>query len=113
MRKTDKKIDNQLRLVLTDVCETAFKEIHGFVWLTHIVNYSNFPESLQIVCVFDTNEQLATFMAHSNQKLFTSLTHSKLNGMGVKFKSMSDHILYDTEENCTKEHNGSWANRLG
>jgi len=29
MRKTDKKIDNQLRLVLTDVCEVALKEIDG------------------------------------------------------------------------------------
>ena len=56
MRKSDKKLDNQLRLVLTDVCETALKEVEGFQWLTHVVNYSNFPQSLRVVCVFDTNE---------------------------------------------------------
>jgi len=115
MRKTDKKIDNQLRLVLTDVCETALKEIDGFQWLTHRVNYSNFPKSLQIICVFDTNEQLANFTSNSNsnKKSFTSLIQMKLNEIGVKFKNVADHILYDTEENCAKDHHGNWANRLG
>ena len=113
MRKTDKKMDNQLRLVLMDVCETALKEIDGFQWLTHIVNYSNFPKSLKIICVFETNEQLSIFTANSCKKLLTSLIQSKLNGIGIKFKNGADHILYDTEEDCTKEHNGNWANRLG
>ena len=113
MRKTDKKIDNQLRVELTDVCETALKEIDGFQWLTHTVNYSNFPKSLQVICIFNTNEQLATFTANSGKKLLTSLIQSKLNTLGVKFKNVADHISYDTEENCTKEHHGNWANRLG
>jgi len=46
MRKTDKKRDNTLRLALTEVCDIALKDIAGFQWLTHCVNYSNFPQSL-------------------------------------------------------------------
>ena len=112
MRKTDKKIDNQLRLVLTDVCETALKEINGFQWLTHLVSYSNFPKSLKIIFVFDTNEQLALFISNSGEKVLSSLIKMKLNEIGVQFRNVAEHILYDTEERCAKEHNGNWANRL-
>lgn len=113
MRKIDRKIDNQLRLVLTDVCEITLKEINGFQWLTHLVNYSNFPKSLKVVCVFDTNENLSCFMSKDSKKELTSLIQVKLHEAGVKVKNVTDHILYDTEENCEKEHNGKWADRLG
>jgi len=113
MRKTDKKIDNQLRLALTDVCETALKEIDGFQWLTHRVNFSDFPKSLKVVCVFDTDEQLSTFTLNNSKHSLTSLIQVKLNEIGVKLKNVSDHILYDTEEDCAKVHNGNWAKRLG
>ena len=112
MRKTDKKLDNQLRLALTDVCETALKEVSGFQWLTHLVNYSNFPNSLQIVCVFETNDQLARFTQSNDKNILNSLIQNKLVGMGIKIKNFTNHILYDTEENCHKSHAGNWANRL-
>ena len=113
MRKTDKKIDNQLRLALTDVCEISLKEINGFQWLTHLANYSNFPKSLRIVCVFDTNENLSSFISKDNKIELISLIQVKLHDVDVKVKNVTDHILYDTEENCEKEHNGKWADRLG
>ncbi|MGF1683842.1 Fis family transcriptional regulator [Photobacterium minamisatsumaniensis] len=109
----DKKIDNQLRITLTDVCETALKEIDGFQWITHLANYSNFPKSLRVICIFNTNEELSTFMGGGGEKSLTLLIESKLNTMGVRFKSVAAHISYDTEENCTKENNGNWAIRLG
>jgi len=49
MRKTDKKLDNQLIKLLTEVCETALEDFSGFQWLTHIVDYSNFPKSLKVI----------------------------------------------------------------
>jgi len=113
MRKTDKKIDNQLRQVLTDVCEVALKEIEGFEWLTHLINYSNFPKSLQIICVFDTTDNLTRYMSTDREKELTQLIQTKLLGVGVALKNISDHIAYDTEEKCEKEHRGNWANRLG
>jgi len=113
MRKSDKKMDNQLRLVLTDVCETALKEVDGFQWLTHLVNYSSFPKSLKVVCVFDTNENLSLFMSKSSRNALASLIQKKLQEVGVNIKDMSGQIVYDTEENCALEHKGKWAERLG
>lgn len=112
MRKSDKKLDNQLRLVLTNVCETALKEIDGFQWLTHRVNYSNFPKSLKVVCVFDTNENLTTFMSNSGENALASLIQRKLKEVDVNIKPVSTYISYDTEENCESEHQGKWAERL-
>jgi hypothetical protein len=112
MRKSDKKMDNQLRLVLTDVCEAALKEIDGFQWLTHLVNYSRFPQSLKVVCVFDTNENLNTFMSNSGENALASLIQIKLSEVDVNIKAMTAHIAYDTEENCELEHQGKWAERL-
>ncbi len=113
MRKTDKKIDNQLRRVLTDVCEVALKDIKGFQWLTHLVNYSNFPKSLKVVCVFDTNDNLAGFMSDNSEKELIQLIRAQLNRGGVELQNINDHIFYDTEENCERDHRGNWANRLG
>jgi len=112
MRKSDKKTDNQLRLVLTEVCEATLKEIGGFQWLTHVVNYSRFPQSLKVVCVFDNNENLAIFMSKSGEKALASLIQKKLRDVGVDIKDMSAQIAYDTEEKCELEHQGKWAERL-
>tara|TARA_R110002049_G_scaffold95572_5_gene234754 strand:+ start:1156 stop:1500 length:345 start_codon:yes stop_codon:yes gene_type:complete len=114
MRKTDKKLENQLRLILTDVCETALKEIHGFQWLTHLVNYAHFPKSLKVVCIFDTNEHLADFLSEvTSRKGLESLMQKKLTEISINVKNITEQIAYDTEENCEREHNGNWTVRLG
>ncbi len=117
MRKTDKKIENQLRLVLTGVCETALKQIEGFQWLTHIVEYTDFPNSLKVICIFDTNENLADYVSNYAPKKtedeLTSVIQKKLQEMGVNVKNISGLVGFDTEENCAKEHNGKWNDRLG
>jgi len=113
MRKSDKKMDNQLRVVLTGVCEAALKDIDGFQWLTHLVNYSRFPQSLKVVCVFDTNENLSLFLSKSSGSALAALIQTKLREVGVNIKDISAQIVYDTEENCVLEHKGKWAERLG
>ncbi|XQW86231.1 Fis family transcriptional regulator [Thalassotalea piscium] len=112
MRKTDKKIDNQLRNLLTDVCDFATDSVDGFEWLTHRVNYSKFPESLHIVCIFDTYKNLGDYKL-LDDKLLAPLIQAKLNTMGIKFKDISAHVSYDCEEYCLKDHDGNWAKRLG
>ena len=112
MRKTDKKIDHQLRLVLTDVCEMALKDINGFCWLTHLVNYANFPQSLKVFCVFDSNENLADFLEQNNNRKLNSLIQAKLLEANVQLKDVAKHITYDTEQGCAEEHQGKWADRL-
>ncbi len=113
MRKSDKKIDNELRLVLTDVCEQALKDITGFQWLTHLVNYDDYPNSLKVVCVFDSNENLNYYLLSDDNQGLVSLIQSEFKTMDIKLKRIADHITYDTEENCLQQHKGNWAIRLG
>ena len=112
MRKTDKKTDNQIRQALTEVCEIALKEIEGFEWLTHTVNYDNFPQSLKVICVFDTKDSLNAFTQSAENQVLATLVQSKLQTLNIKFKDISKHIKYDTEEACEEVHDGNWAKRL-
>lgn len=112
MRKTDKKLDNHLRFVLTEVCEAALKDIDGFLWLTHRVNYSEFPKSLKVSCIFNTDDNLADFISKESRTNLELLIQLKLAEIGVNVKRVGSHISYDTEENCDREHNGNWTNRL-
>ncbi|QUJ69539.1 Fis family transcriptional regulator (plasmid) [Photobacterium sp. GJ3] len=112
MRKTDKNTENQLRQLLTDVCNEAMETYPGFQWLTHLVNYDNFPASLRIVCVFDTNEQLSDFVATDGKSALNSLIEQQLQAAGIKLNKAANHIRYDTEESCELAHQGNWAARL-
>jgi len=112
MRKTDKKIDQQLTRVLTQFCEQTCKGIQGFVWLTHLVKYTNFPHSLKVVCVFDTNKNLELFMQDKRHITLATQIESTLKGADVRVSNMMDHVLYDTEENCATQHSGQWDKRL-
>ncbi|MDO6427925.1 Fis family transcriptional regulator [Thalassotalea sp. 1_MG-2023] len=112
MRKIDKKIENQLRNCLTDVCERALKEITGFMWLTHKVNYANFPQSLQIICVFDTSDNLQAYRGSEQSKSLESLIHTELMNTDIKVKNITKHVSFDTEQWCEAQHGGNWANRL-
>ncbi|MFT5759121.1 MAG: hypothetical protein ACI9LM_003875 [Alteromonadaceae bacterium] len=112
MRKSDKKIENQLRVTLTNVCDIALKEFTGFQWLTHLVNYSDFPKSLKVVCVFDTNDNHSKFLVEKNSQVLSLLIQKKLFESGINIKNMGKHLTYDTEENCEKDHYGNWGDRL-
>lgn len=112
MRKSDKKMENQLRIVLTEVCESALKNCYGFVWLTHFINYSNFPKSLKVTCIFDTNDNLAKFTDSNSHRKLGSLIEKKLFGIGINLKNITNHISYDTEEDCEKNNDGKWTKRL-
>ncbi|WP_114325863.1 Fis family transcriptional regulator [Candidatus Colwellia aromaticivorans] len=112
MRKSDKKIENQLRIALTEVCETALNNFTGFEWLTHLVNHSNFPKSLKVICVFDTNDNLSNFINSKSSHELDSLIQKNLFEKGINLKNITNHISYDTEENCQTNNNGKWADRL-
>ena len=98
MRKSDKKVENLLRITLTAVCDNAIKECTGFQWITHFVNYDDFYNSLKIVCVFDTNENLSQFMSSNSNHQLNSLIQIKLLEAGIILKGMTANIAYDTEE---------------
>ncbi|CAH6857739.1 Fis family transcriptional regulator [Vibrio chagasii] len=112
MRKSDKKIENQIRDVLTDVCEDTLKGYNGFLWVTHTVNFSSFPQSLKIVCVFDSNQDRTNFLEVGGQQQVASVIQSAFNQVGIKLKSIDKHLSFDTQENCDRDHQGKWNLRL-
>lgn len=112
MRRTDKKIDNNVRKALTIACDTALEKVEGFKWLTHVASYDCFPGSLKVVCVFDTNEALARAYDEALDQYFRKLIQGNLLKVGVKFKNVQKQICFDTEENCEREHNGNWRARI-
>ncbi len=73
MRKSDKKVENLIRGVLTEVCEDTLKGYDGFLWVTHTVKFSSFPQSLEIVCVFETKQDRANFLKERAANMFPQL----------------------------------------
>ena len=58
-KSTVKKLDENTIKALTKVCEIGKQKVKGFDWLTHRADYSNFPSSLVITCVFITEQQIS------------------------------------------------------
>ncbi|WP_417445538.1 hypothetical protein [Kangiella sp.] len=108
MRKTDKKIDNALRAALTEACEIALENYDGFEWLTHFVNYNDFPGSLKVVCIYDTNARLEK----TDKQAVRSLIREKLASIAINMKDSRQQISFDTEENCSRENGGKWNERF-
>jgi hypothetical protein len=112
VKKAHKKIENLLRVALTEVCEVATHEVAGFKWLTHFVNYSKFPESLSVVCVFDTKSDLANLIITHQDVYLVSLIEERLSAADIPVKNISRHVSFDTEEACRDEHGGKWHERF-
>ena len=112
MRKTDKNLENTLIGALREVCEAALEEFHGFQWLTHFANYSYFPGSLTIVCIFDTNENLSKMYQKDKGDTFRDMIISKLKSVDIEVKDIRTHVNFDTEEDCKKENDGKWHERF-
>lgn len=112
MRKSDKKIDNNIRKALTNVCQSALEDIEGLQWLTHSVNFSSFPESLLITCVFDSNINLKNYLTSSQDNYLVCAIESELATIGIKLKNKSKQILLDSEESCAEFQQGNWRKRL-
>ena len=108
MKKSDKKIDNQICQALTIACESAKDKVAGFQWLTHFVDYNQFPGSLSIVCIFDTKVELELACQDEKDQLIVSLINTELQAIQVNLKQISQHISFYTEEACQLESNGKW-----
>jgi len=98
MKKTDKKIDKQICKTLAKACEIAKVEVLGFQWLTHLVNYNQFPESLSIICVFDTQAGLEQACQQKKDQLIIDLIKSELEQINIRFKDIKRHVSFDIEK---------------
>ena len=112
MKKSDKKIEQQIVNALTEVCETSLKQLSGFEWLTHTVNYKSFPNSLRVYCVFDTTNKLTEFRKSEHKAKLTKLIQTSLFSVGVDLNKPLQQIRFDSEEKCSEEHKGNWSKRL-
>ena len=98
MNKTTKKLDNNVIKALTLVCDSAKGDIEGFVWLTHTADYSRFPGSLRVICVFALDAQLIAAQAQGlDQRLIKDIQQSLFTA-GILFKKAKQHVTFDSEE---------------
>lgn len=112
LNKTSQKIDNNICKALTIACESALHVIPGFVWLTHRANYTNFPASLVITCVFETEAEIEQMKIHQQDDLLRNAILKQLVKVGVVVKKANQQIHFDSEEACLLHHQGEWPQRL-
>jgi len=112
MKKTDKTLENTLVTLLTKVCEQSLKSLDGFQWLTHLVNYKDFPRSLTIICVFDSQDQVSKLLTSPNHQYLVSAIVEQLKSAGIQLPNAKKQIQFDSEEACSLEHAGKWNRRL-
>ena len=112
LSKTNQKIDNNVCKALTVACESSLHDVAGFVWLTHRANYTNFPASLVITCVFNTDEEVAAMKTQQQDEVLRLSIHKQLLKVGVVVKNIKQCVRFDSEEACQRQHRGEWADRL-
>lgn len=111
MRKTDKQTDRAVIAALTEVCDEALARVPGFQWITHFVNYGDFPASLIVVSVFETDDQLAAARAQHLDGWLQQLIQDKLAAIKVQISPKRQQIRFDTEQACQRNNNGNWQER--
>lgn len=92
MRKTDKKRDNTIASVLTQVCHLAQEKDQGFQWLTHKVNYKDFPGSLTVTCVYDV------MPSDDVKKQMCDLIQSRLQQQAILLRTPARQVLFKVEK---------------
>jgi len=112
LNKTSQKIDNNVCKALTIACEASLHEVLGFVWLTHRANYTNFPASLVITCVFETEAEIEVMKVQQQDKLLRDIIQKQLLKVGVVVKNIRQQVHFDSEEACQQQHKGEWQQRL-
>jgi len=112
MKKTDKKNEKLIVEALTAVCDIAISQVPGFQWLTHLVNYSRFPDSLTVVCVFATKDDLNQVLLAKQDDFLRSVIREKLSAVNIPIKDIARQVRFDSEEACDIEHGGRWQERF-
>lgn len=107
-----KKLEEALSDHLGKACKAAKEELAGFQWVTHVLDYSDVQNSIQVVWVFDTNENLATAMREGYDSYLAHLTARALEAAGLSISDVRQHLDFDSEEECTRVHGGDWQVRL-
>lgn len=94
MRKTDKKIDNNLRAALTEVCEIALDTVQDYQWITHSVKYDAFPTSLQISCGFSSIQAIEQLQRDQQDVVLKKLIVKHLMAVGINLKDVNKQVKF-------------------
>ena len=94
MKKTDKKIDNKLRIALTEVCDIALDTIAGYQWITHTVKYDAFPASLQISCGFVSENAIDHLQREQQDVELKKLIFKKLAVVDINLKDVNKQVKF-------------------
>src|SRR5476649_225271 len=100
------RLERRLVATLTEACETAKAEIPGFDWLTHTVDYANFPQSLRVIWVFDTRANQDHALASGADQRMRELTAAALQEADVAAVNIDRCVRFDSEEACSAQHGG-------
>lgn len=116
MTKTQKKLEQAITRALTEACETAKfgtgeNELKGFEWITHFVQYQDFPNSLLIVVVFGRSEERLSALDAGQDKYLYRLIDNRLKAENIHLKVIEKQVRFDSEEACDKQHAGNWPAR--
>ena len=111
-KRDSARIERRLVATLTDACETAKAEIPGFEWLTHTVDYTAFPQSLQVIWVFVTRANKDHALATGVDQRMRELTAAALDDAEVAPVQVDRCVRFDSEEECQRQHGGDWRVRL-
>lgn len=112
LSKTNQKLDNNLCKSLTAACESSLGDIVGFSWLTHRVSYTNFPGSLVVTCVFNTDEDIEAMLALKQDEVLRATIQKQLLKVGIVIKNIKQCVRFDSEQACERQHGGQWSDRL-
>ncbi|ACA88309.1 hypothetical protein [Shewanella woodyi] len=102
MKKSDKKIEHNIREALTQVCETALENVEGFEWLTHRVHYGNVAGSIQITCVFGSSSELSSAKSAQHDEYLYQLIKLALSSIDIDIKDIKRHVSFECEDPYTK-----------
>ena len=65
------------------------QQVQGFQWFTHLVNYNQFPETLLIICIFDTKAELEQARQQIQDQLIVSLIKNELTQINIRHLSFT------------------------
>ena len=111
-KRDQTRMERQLSSCLREACEAAKAEIVGFSWLTHEVDYTCFPESLQVTWIFATEAQRAQAIEEGHAARMQALTRAALAEAGIDMAALIAAVRFDSEEACKRNDGGDWQRRL-
>lgn len=97
MKKLDKNLDNQIIKALTVACEQAKDEVTGFSWLTHLVDYKKFPQSLRIICVFKNEQNLTLAYQNGETEVMRDFITRQLEDINIALPKPLQQVEFATE----------------